>query len=145
MPDRPKPQIVVYALADACAALQAAAGQNTAVTLVSPPGAAGFAGPGWFREVVAQARDAMPGVAFDSVLDCASEAGLALAAIREGVEAIAFDGPDDVHGKIEDIAIQAGCALVGIDYAHALDLDQCADAPTACREWLARYSANNGA
>jgi len=114
-----------------------------AITLVSPAGAAGFAGPGWFRELVAQARDAVPGVAFDSVLDCASEAGLALAAIREGVEAIAFDGPDDARGKIEDIAAQAGCALVEIDYAHALDLDQCADAVATCRDWLALKSVNN--
>ena len=143
MSDPPRPQIVVYALADACAALQAAAGQNMAITLVSPPGAAGFAGPGWFREVVAQARDAMPGVAFDSVLDCASEAGLALAAIREGVEAICFGGPDDVRAKIEDIAAQAGCAVTEIGYTHALDLDQCADAPTACRDWLALKSADN--
>ena len=140
MSDRLKPQIVVYALADACAALQAAAKQNTEITLVSP---AGFAGPGWLNELVAQARDAVPGAAFDSVLDCAGEAGLALAAIREGVEAICFDGPDDVRAKIEDIATQAGCAVVEIDYEHALDLDQSANASTACRDWLAAKVAEN--
>jgi hypothetical protein len=143
MSDRSRPQIVVYALADAHAALEAAAGQNMAITLVSPPGAAGFAGPGWFREVVAQARDAVPGVAFDSVLDCAGEAGLALAAIREGVEAICFDGPSDTRAKIDDIAAQAGCALVEIDYERALDLDQCTDAAAACRDWLSLKLAKN--
>jgi hypothetical protein len=143
MSDTPRPQIIVYALADACAALQAAAEQNMAITLVSPPGAAAFAGPGWFRELMAQARDAVPGARFDSVLDCAGEAGHALAAIREGVEAICFNGPDAARRKIEDIAAQAGCALVGIDYAHALDLDQVADAQAACRDWLAAKVAEN--
>lgn len=143
MSDRLKPQIVVYALADACAALQAAAEKNIEITLVSPAGAAGFAGPGWFRELVAQARDAVPGAAFDSVLDCAGEAGLALAAVREGVQAIRFDGPSDVRTKVGDIAVQSGCALIEIDYAHALDLDQCTDAPTYCRDWLAAKIAEN--
>lgn len=143
--DRLKPQIVVYALADARAALAAAAELNVGLSLVSPPGAAAYGGPAWFRELVTQARDAVPGAAFDSVLDCAGEAGHALAAIREGVEAIAFDGPDEARAKIEDMAAQAGCAVVEIDYAHALDLNQHADAAAVCRDWLARYSANNGA
>lgn len=141
--DGPRPQIVVYALADACAALAAAVALDVAVTLVSPPGAAAFAGPGWFRELAAQARDAVPGARFDSVLDCGGAAGHALAAIREGVAAISFDGPDTVRAKIADIAAQAGCALVDIDYETALDLDGVADAAAACREWLARYRANS--
>lgn len=143
MSDTLKPQIVVYALGDACAALQAAAERNIEVTLVSPAGAAGFAGPGWFAELVAQARDAVPDAAFDSVLDCAGEAGHALAAIRQGVAAIRFDGPDEVRDKVQDIAGQCGCALAEIDYAHALDLDQCADAAVACRDWLAAKVAEN--
>ncbi len=143
MSDRRKPQIVVYALADACAALRVAGEKNMAVTLVSPAGAAGFAGPGWFREVVAQARVAVPGASFDSVLDCAGEAGLALAAIRDGVEAICFDGRDDVRNKVQDIATQTGCALAAIDYENALDLDACEDAAAACREWLSRKMAEN--
>ena len=136
------PQIVVYALADACAALQAAVECDIEISLVSPAGAAAYGGPAWFREVVAQAHDAVPGAAFDSVLDCATEAGHALAAIRDGVQAICFDGPEDVRGKIQDIAIQSGCAIVKIDYEHALDLNQCADAAAACRDWLALQSAN---
>ena len=143
MSDDPKPQIVVYSLADARAALQVAAELNVKVTLVSPAGAAAYAGPAWFRELVTQARDAVPGAAFDSVLDCASEAGHALAAIRAGVAAIAFEGPDEVRHKIRDIAAQSACALVEIDYEQALDLNDCADATAACRDWLASKSAEN--
>ncbi len=143
MSDKSKPQIVVYALADARAALQAAAACDTPITLVSPAGAAAYGGPAWFREVVAQAHDAVPDAAFDSVLDCASEAGHALAAIREGVPAICFDGPNDVRDKIHDIAAQSGCAITEIDYERALDLDQCDDATAACRDWLAMKLAEN--
>ena len=137
MSDKLKPQIVVHALADACAALEAACEYNIDITLVSPPGAAAFGGPAWFREVADQAREAVPGASFDSVLDCAAAAGHAMAAIREGVPAIGFDGPDDVRDKLRDIASQSGCAVVEIDYQRALDLDQYADPAAACREWLA--------
>ena len=145
MSDNLKPQIVVYALADARAALAAAAECGTSITLVSPAGAAAFGGPAWFRELMAQAHDAVPAAAFDSVLDCASEAGLAMAAIREGVDAICIDGPSDVRAKIQDIATQSGCAIVAIDYGHALDLLDCDDALSACRNYLATNLAENNA
>jgi len=138
-----KPQIVVYALADACAALEAAAARDIAVTLVSPAGAAAFAGPGWFREVVAQAAAAVPDAAFDHVLDCADDAGHAMAAIRDGATAIRFEGPAAVRRKIKDIAAQSGCALADIDYDRALDLDNCDNAVRACGDWLALNLAGN--
>ena len=137
------PQIVIYALADARAALQAATERGVTVTLVSPAGAAAYGGPAWFRELVAQARDAVPEAVFDSVLDCAADAGYAMAAIREGVPAICFSGPEEVHRKIRDIAAQGGCAVVVIDYQQALDLLDRDDALSACRDWLAGRSAKN--
>ena len=143
MPDKPKPQIVVYALADARAALEAALELGLDITLVSPAGAAAYGGPAWFRELAAQAREIVPGAALDSVLDCAGEAGHAMAAIREGVQAICFDGPGDVREKLRDIASQSNCAVVEIDYRQAFDLNQRADATTACRDWLALKVAEN--
>ena len=143
MSDALRPQIVVYALPDACAARQAAAAHGLPITLVSPAGAAAFAGPGWFRALVAQASAAVPRADFDAILDCAGDAGLAMAAMREGVAAICFDGPDDVRAKIEDMAAQSGCVVSRINYGMALDLDQCQDAATACRDWLATKMAEN--
>jgi hypothetical protein len=141
--DKSKPQIVVYALADALAALQAAAERNIDITLVSPAGATAYGGPAWFRELVSQAREAVPSATFDSVLDCGTEAGHALAAIRTGVEAICFSGPDDVRSKIQDIATQSGCAVAEIDYARALDLNECADPVATCRAWLTAQEVEN--
>jgi hypothetical protein len=141
--DELRPQIVVYALPDARAALQAAAQHDLQITLVSPAGAAGFAGPGWFRALVTQAGAAVPQASFDAILDCNGDAGLAMAAMREGVAAICFDGPNEVRAKIEDIAAQSGCVVRMIDYQTALDLDQCPDAATACGDWLAMKMAEN--
>lgn len=141
MSDELRPQIVVYALPDACAALAAAAEHNLRITLVSPAGAAAFAGPGWFRALVTQASAAVPQANFDTILDCAGDAGLAMAAMREGVSALCFDGPNDVRAKIEDIAAQSGCVVTRIDYEKALDLDTCQDAAAACRDWLEQYLA----
>lgn len=143
MSDELRPQIVVYALPDACAALEAAAEHDLQITLVSPAGAAAFAGPGWFRALVTQASAAVPRADFNAILDCAGDAGLAMAAMREGVAAICFDGPDDVRAKIEDIAAQSGCVVTMIDYDKALDLDQCEDAATACGDWFAMKMAEN--
>ncbi|NKB50411.1 MAG: hypothetical protein GKS02_13720 [Alphaproteobacteria bacterium] len=143
MSDQSRPQIVIYALADACAALAAAAEHGTAITLVSPAGAAAFAGPTWFRAVVTQAGAQVPSAKFDCALDCAGDAGLAMAAIREGVPAICFNGPDAARCKIEDIAAQSGCAIASIDYESALNLDQCAEPLATCRAWLAQKLAEN--
>ena len=45
--------VLIHSLADARAALAAAAALGVPVTLASAPGAAGYAGPAWFGEVIA--------------------------------------------------------------------------------------------
>ena len=47
------------------------------VTLLSAPGAALFAGCGWWRALVEQARAEFADVAIDDILDCADASGLA--------------------------------------------------------------------
>jgi hypothetical protein len=54
-----KPAVVVHGLAHAEAAL-AAAGLGVAVTLISAEGAAGYAGPSWFRAVIEETRASHP-------------------------------------------------------------------------------------
>ena len=75
------PAVIVHGLAEAKAALA----PGLPVTLVSPPGAALYAGCGWWRALVAAAWAAHPGVPFLDILDCADGTGQALAALRIGV------------------------------------------------------------
>jgi len=135
--DKAMPQIIVHSLAEAVAALEAAQALAMTVTLVSPAGAAAVAGPAWFAALLGEARRAVPGASFRGVLDCADAAGYALAALRHGVPAIAFDGAPDAAAKLRDIAVQCGAEIIAVDFATALDLRGHSDAAAACRTWLA--------
>jgi hypothetical protein len=47
-----------------------------------------------------------------AVLDCGDDAGAAQAAIRAGIEAIVFTGPDSVVRRLGDIAAARGCRVL---------------------------------
>ena len=131
------PAIVIHGLAHAEAAVAAAAELGVAVTLISAKGAAGYAGPSWFRAVVEQARAGHPEVDVTAVLDCGDMPGYALAALRDGIVAIRFSG--DTADKIADIAAQCGAQVIA-ERPEALDLAAVErkgrDLVRACREWL---------
>ncbi|MBE9552368.1 MAG: hypothetical protein IMF05_02780 [Proteobacteria bacterium] len=134
------PAVVFHSLAQAEAALAVAGELGLPVTLISAPAAAGYAGPGWFRSVVEQARAAHPEAQFTAVLDCGDYSGLALAALREGVAVIRFSG--DTVDKIADIAGQYGARVIRAR-PEALDLARIErrgwDMARACREWLEKH------
>jgi len=79
------PAVVVHGLADAQLALGAARLAGRTVTLLSAPGAAGYAGCGWWRAMVEAARAAVPGVEAPDVLDCLDQTGRAIEALRYGL------------------------------------------------------------
>ena len=54
------------------------------VTLLSAPGAALYAGPGWWRALVAAARAGRDPALVADILDCADDPAQALAALRLG-------------------------------------------------------------
>ena len=106
------PAIVVHSLGHAVAALQAAAEAGKPVLLLSAVDAGLSAGAGWWREVVAAARDSVPAARVGALLDCGDDAGAAQAALREGVEAIVFSGRDEVRERLADIARQRGSRVL---------------------------------
>ena len=116
------PVIIIHSLPHAVAALTAAAEAGRPVVLASAPDAGIYAGPGWFREVLRAAREAVPTALFGALLDCGDDAGAAMAAIRAGVEAIVFTGRAGVAARLADIAAQSGARLVAQRPAAAHDL-----------------------
>ena len=69
--------------------------------LVTAAGSAGFAGVGFWR-AVEQA------LGHSVVVDCGEDAGLAMAALREGSRDLLFTGPEAVAGKLASMAGQLG-------------------------------------
>ncbi|MGD9614160.1 MAG: hypothetical protein AB7H90_14465 [Alphaproteobacteria bacterium] len=120
------PAIVVHSLAQAVAALEAAAQAGRPVLLLSAVDAGLSAGAGWWREMVAAARDSVPAaqavVQAAALLDCGDDAGAAQAALRAGVEAIVFSGPAEIVERLADIARQRGCRVLSGRPGAVLDL-----------------------
>lgn len=128
--------IMFHSLDQAVAALKAAETVGCKVTLLSAHGAAATSGPGWFREVIAKARETCPGVRAEAILHCGDGAGDALAALRAGVAQIALDAPPGVVRRVASIARQQGSRLVKLPDQPVLDLLDEAEPLTACLAWL---------
>jgi hypothetical protein len=77
--------LIVHGLGEATAALAEAQAQGRGVTLLSAPGAALYAGCGWWRALIEAARARHPDVPCIDILDCADGTGQALAALRIGL------------------------------------------------------------
>ena len=90
--------------------------------IASAPGAGSYVGPGWFRELVATAREAVPEASCSSLLDCADDRGAALAALRSQVEGVVFTGRADVARRLADIASQHRVRFVTERPVPAIDL-----------------------
>lgn len=129
--------IVVHQRAHAEAALAAAEELGQPVVLLSPPGAAAFMGAAYFQAMIAQALSAHPGARVLAVLDCGTRAGDAMGALRQGIEAVCFQGPPEVTGRLGEIARRQDATLIEAR-PDALDLAGVEDAGEACRDWLKR-------
>lgn len=82
------------------------------VTLVGEVGAAGI---GWWREMVKLLRAEFPQREFHAVLDCGPAPGLALAALRAGIDRLEMIAEPDVLAKLQAIAEQMGARIDPVD------------------------------
>jgi hypothetical protein len=113
------PAVVVHGRGQAAWALRVAAGRP--LLLLSAPGAALNAGPGWFKGIVDQAVAAHPGAIVQAALDCAAAPGAALAALRAGLKLVVFDLTHPAAASVLGAAAEAGAEVLGARPA-ALDL-----------------------
>jgi len=94
------PAVIIHGLPHALSVLAAA----RPVTLLSAPGAACYAGCGWWRAVVAAALAAHPGAAAPDVLDCGDSPSRALEALSVRCRLIVLHpGPawPDIAGRAD--------------------------------------------
>ncbi|MCZ6522612.1 MAG: hypothetical protein O7A68_01935 [Alphaproteobacteria bacterium] len=132
---RPPAVVVFHDLAQARAALAAAAECGRPVTLRTAPGAAAYAGPAYLKRVADSALGARPGSGSEAVIDCGGEAGVALTALRLGWRRLLFDGHREAGAKLADMAAQLG-AEVTRARPPGLDLLDSRDPLGSCRAYL---------
>jgi hypothetical protein len=113
------PAVLIHGLADARAVLAL----QRPVTLLSAPGAALFAGSGWWRAVIERARGEFPAAVFDDILDCADASGLALGALRIGQRRIVLVRAAPGWPAVAAIAVSLGGEVLTIP-PEALDMSE---------------------
>ncbi|QJE73355.1 hypothetical protein HHL28_09835 [Aerophototrophica crusticola] len=106
------PAFRLRSLPDGRAILSVAQAAGVPVLLVSDPGAASFAGAGWWRALTDDLRAEFPDLPFTTLLDCGDSAGAVMGALREGVRALAFSGPPGTLEKLHAMAVQLGGQVI---------------------------------
>jgi hypothetical protein len=133
MADDRRTTIVIQDLAEARAALAVAREGGRPLRLITPPGAAAWLGPRYFAELTRAARAEFPDVDARFVLDCGDMAGLALAALSSGVEAIAVEIAAAPRRRIEAMARASGASVEPVD-RHRPGPNDPGDLLPDCRE-----------
>jgi hypothetical protein len=97
------PAIVVHGLPH----LRLAVATGRPVTLLSGPGAAIYAGCGWWRQLMALGAGDNP-----DILDCADAPGRAMEALRVGCRLLVLDPAVPAWGLVESRAASVGARLL---------------------------------
>ncbi len=97
------PAVIIHGLDDARAALA----PGRPVTLLSAPGAAIYAGAGWWRALIQAASPAHP-----DILDCGTAAGRALEALRAGQKTLILRAPAPILAEVTALARTHGATVL---------------------------------
>ena len=133
------PCVMIHSAGDARLALA----PGLPVTLVSAPGAALYAGAGWWTALIAAARSEHPGRAFDDLLDCADAPGRAAEALRAGQRSLVLSAAAPAGYERVRLMAEALGAVLLPSMPEALDLAR----PAARRrlaDWLAQGDNEGG-
>ena len=129
------PAVIVHGLNDARTVLA----MGAPVTLLSAPGAAAYAGCGWWKALIEQAGDTCRDAAFTHLLDCGEASGYALAALRIGLTRLVL--LPDAPGRDAVAAIAASQGGMLLPHAPpALDMADRRDM-RRLHDWLHLRSA----
>jgi hypothetical protein len=127
--------VVVHDLGQALTALAVAEQRGTSIAIWSAPGAASYAGVGWFAAIVRLSVAARPKAKALFVLDCADRADLVQEAFRMGVRDVCFTGRSAAAERLVDIARKSRARLHRQRVA-ALDLSGPIDCERRLRDFL---------
>ena len=100
----PGQTVIIHDLLQARTAVDFAISANVQMELRSPPGGGKNIGPGIFKAIVDELEKIYPDKAIVMILDCGTDPGFAMAALRRGCRDICIDVSDEVGVKIKAIA-----------------------------------------
>lgn len=101
----------IRSLTEARSVLAAAAGLDLSLTLISPAGAAGSAGPGWWMELLAALAEPPSEWTGPAILDCGDCAGDAMAALRAGVPLLSIRTEVRLFERLTGMATACGARI----------------------------------
>lgn len=119
--DAPPAAVIIHNLDQARCVLAAARRTGMPVRVVSAPGAGAYLGPALFKQIADKARAEEPDARATFCLDCGDEPGVAMGALRHGVEAVTLSATCAVTSKVRDAAARVGADVVP-QPAQALDM-----------------------
>jgi hypothetical protein len=114
------PAVIIHGAEDGRRALAL----DLPVTLCSAPGAALYAGAGWWCAMMALLRAERPARAFEDILDCGDVPGRAAEALRAGQRLLVLDGAAPAMAdRVRRMALECGATVLAA-MPPALDLAQ---------------------
>jgi hypothetical protein len=133
------PAVIIHGIADARTALA----PLRPVTLVSAPGAALYAGAGWWTALMAAVRSTDPTRQFADILDCGDAPGRAAEALRAGQRHLVLSPAWPAgYARVRLMAEALGAVLLP-DMPPAFDLAR-RGAARRLAAWLAPQGDNEG-
>jgi len=97
------PFLIVHNIGHARDAVAAAKDLGRPVTLISAPGAAASMGADVFNRMIDAVRTEIPDIEIVAVIDCGSDPGQAMQALRLGSRNLRLDAHEDVLKKLRDM------------------------------------------
>ncbi len=104
--------VCVNNLAQAIDTLIAAKEAGRPVRLECPPGMLEIQGAAWFMALVKEAKQQVPDVRVETLIDAGSMPGLALEALSQGADILRIDGGVAAASKLKAIAKAHGARLI---------------------------------
>ncbi len=129
--------VAVNSADDARRAAAAAGAIGVPLTLLSAPGAGGFAGVGWFAAMARATQSAFPELCVTWALDCGDRAGDAMEALAAGCPLVIFTGSQAAAARLKSVAAARGAALLQ-GRPDGLTLRAGGDVIAAARDRLSR-------